>query len=179
MIHFTRPTTCTCNTSTWHQSTAACFGGQLPSSGSHTNIETQWIMAQHAVLKYSYSETVYVIILCTCIIKKLERHHISTFLIGNRAKILSLERRSLATIEHVMLCQYSVYSKQHNLCFHILKSRSVIMISGVITVHTVSQFTEFSVLVRLPDDGCQQSKHVAVDWCHVRVYVLVCAGCWA
>jgi hypothetical protein len=73
-----------------------------------------------------------------------------------------------------MLCNYSVYSKHHNLCLHILKSRYVIMIWGVITVHTVSRFTE---LVRLPDNGCQQPKHVAVDWCHV--YVLVCAGCWS
>jgi len=39
MIHFTRPTTCTCNISTGHQSNAICFGGQLPSSGSHTNVE--------------------------------------------------------------------------------------------------------------------------------------------
>ena len=37
------------------------------------------------------------------------------------------------------------------------------MISGVIMLHTVSQFTEFCVLVRLTDDGCQQPKHVAVD----------------
>ena len=36
------------------------------------------------------------------------------------------------------------------------------MISVVITLHTVSQFTEFCVLVRLPDDGCQQTKYVAV-----------------
>ena len=38
MIHFKRLITCTCNTSTWQQSTATCFGGQLPSSGSHNNI---------------------------------------------------------------------------------------------------------------------------------------------
>jgi len=37
------------------------------------------------------------------------------------------------------------------------------MILGVLTPHTVSQFTEFCVLVRLPDDGCQHPKHVAVD----------------
>ena len=37
------------------------------------------------------------------------------------------------------------------------------MISGVITLHTVSHFTEICVLVQLPDDGCQQPKHVAVD----------------
>ena len=37
------------------------------------------------------------------------------------------------------------------------------MISGVITLHTVSQFTEFCVLVRLPGDGCQQPKHVALN----------------
>jgi len=39
VIYFTRPTTCTCNTSTWHQSIATCFGGRLPSSGSKTNIK--------------------------------------------------------------------------------------------------------------------------------------------
>ena len=37
------------------------------------------------------------------------------------------------------------------------------MISGVIRPQNVSQFTKFCVLVRLPDDGCQQPKHVAVD----------------
>ena len=47
------------------------------------------------------------------------------------------------------------------------------MISGVITIHNVSQFTEFCVLVRLPDYGCPQPKHVAVYRCHV--YVFVCA----
>jgi len=50
-------------------------------------------------------------------------------------------------------------------------------INRVITLHNVSQFTEFWVSVRLTDDGCQQPKHVAVDWC--QVYVLVCASCWS
>jgi len=40
-----------------------------------------------------------------------------------------------------------VYSKHHNLCLHILKSCYIITISGVITLHTVSQFTAFRVLV--------------------------------
>jgi len=58
-----------------------------------------------------------------------------------------------------------MYNKHHNLCLHILNACYVILISGVITPHTVSQFTKFWVLVRLPDGDCQQPKHVAVDWC--------------
>jgi len=56
--------------------------------------------------------------------------------------------------------------------FAYLKSPYVIMISGVITPHPVSQLTKFWVLLRLPDDGYQQPKYVAVDWCHE--YVLEC-----
>jgi len=37
------------------------------------------------------------------------------------------------------------------------------MISVVITIHIVSLFTKFWMLLRLPDDGRQQPKHVAVD----------------
>jgi len=69
-----------------------------------------------------------------------------------------------------------VYRKHHNICFHILKDCNVI-ISGAIMLHTLSQFTEFCVLMRVPDCGCQQPKHVAVDWCHV--YVFVCARLWS
>ena len=47
------------------------------------------------------------------------------------------------------------------------------MISGVTTPYTVSQFTEFWVLVRITDDGWLQPKHVAVDWCHVCVCIYV------
>ena len=57
-----------------------------------------------------------------------------------------------------------MYVKHHNLCLHVLKACYVIMTSGVITAHNLSQFTTFWVLVRLLHDGCQQPKHVAVDW---------------
>jgi len=53
--------------------------------------------------------------------------------------------------------------------FASIKTCYIIIISGVLTL--------LWVLVRLPDDGCQQPKHVAEYWCHV--YVLVCASCWS
>jgi hypothetical protein len=147
MIHFTRPTTCRCNTSISHQSTATCCGGQLPSSGRRTSIENP----------VNYDTTCSVKIKQLLQQKKIACHYniylhhnktrltscFNSFVMANALKNYGYNRRSLDTIQHVILCQYSVYSKHHNLCLHILKSCCVIMISGVITVHTVSQFSKF------------------------------------